>query len=336
MSFYIDTKYLKIISPRLEGFIQKSSDLWNCRCPFCGDSQKKKTKKRGFLYKKGNDLFYKCFNDDGCSTTFYNFIQRLDSTLAKEYAFERFFNGETKQHNYKKPEFTFKKPVFKKKTELNIPTIASLVESHFAKKYVLDRRIPKGSHKDLYYAQDFKNFVHDIFPEYDKELLDNDERLVIPFRDEDGNLFAFQGRALGKNPLRYITVKLDESLKLFGLDKVNKEEPILVVEGPIDSLFLKNSVATADANLTVAEVLGKDNLVLISDNEPRNPHIAKQIQRAIDAGFKVCLFPESFKGKDINEAVLNGLTKPEIHRIINENTFDGLRAKMEFAKWKKC
>lgn len=335
MAFYIDTKYLKIISSRLEGFTQKSSELWNCKCPICGDSQKKKTKKRGFFYKKGNDLFYKCFNDDGCSTTFYNFIQRLDPSLAKEYAFERFFAGDTKQHNYEKPKFEFKSPVFKKKTILNIPTIASLPDTHYAKQYVLDRKIPKGFHKDLYYAKDFKQFVNDIFPEYDKQLLDGDERLIIPFRDESGNLFAFQGRALNKNPLRYITVKLDESLKLFGLDRIDKKEPISVTEGPLDSLFLKNAVATADANLMIAEFLGKQNMTLIPDNEPRNIHIVKQIKKWIDNGFKVCLFPESFKGKDINEAILNGMTKPEIMRIIEENTYEGIRAELEFNRWKK-
>ena len=100
-------------------------------------------------------------------------------------------------------------------------------------------------------------------------------------------------------------------------------------------MFLKNCVATADANLTIAEHLGKNNLVLVSDNEPRNPHIVKQIKKAIDKGFSVCLFPDNFPGKDINEAILNGLSKPEIHRIINENTYHGLRAEIEFNRWKK-
>lgn len=222
-----------------------------------------------------------------------------------------------------------------KKTELNIPTISSLSEDHFAKKYILDRKIPKGCHKDLYFAEDFKSFVKEIYPNYDKELLDNDPRVIIPFRNENGDMFGFQGRAIGKNPLRYITVKMDDSLKLFGLDRLNKKEKITIVEGPIDSLFLKNAVATADSNLMIAEYLGKDKLVLVYDNEPRNSNIVKQIGKAISNGFSVCLFPETFRGKDINEAVLNGLTKPEIQRIMDNNTFSGLRANVEFNKWKK-
>ena len=86
----------------------------------------------------------------------------------------------------------------------------------------------------------------------------------------------------------------------------------------------------------VAEYLGKENLVLISDNEPRNNNIVKQILKCIKNGFNVCLLPESFPGKDINEAVLKGMSKPQILRIIEENTFNGLRAEMEFNRWRKC
>ena len=332
--YHIDIKYLRILSPKLEGFTQKTPDLFNCKCFYCGDSQKKKSKKRGYFYKKSNNLFYRCFNCEQ-STTFYKALEYLDPYLAKEYSLENYTSNVNKHTPYKKPVFNFKKPVFKTKSEIDLPSISSLEEKHYAKQYVLKRKIPKGRHKDLFYAKDFKSFVLSLVPNYDKELVDNDDRLILPFRDENGNLFAFQGRALGKNPLRYITIKLDESLKLFGLDRVNKSETIYVTEGPIDSLFVKNAVATADSNLAIAEFLGKNNIVLINDKEPRNKHIVKQIEKYIDSGFFVCLLPETFPGKDINEAVLNGLTKPEIHRIIEANTFSGLRAKLEFGKWKK-
>jgi len=326
---------LSLVSPKLSNFKQKTSDLYNFSCPFCGDSLKKKTKARGYIYKKGNGYFYMCHNCSH-STTFYKFLEYVDAFLAKEYSLESYTSDVNKHTPYKKPEFNFKKPVFKKKTVLNIPSISELSDNHFAKQYIVGRKIPKGHHKDLFYAKNFKEFILSIKPDYQKELIDNEERIVIPFRNENGDLFAVQGRALNKNPLRYITVKLDDTLKVFGLDRVNKKEKILVVEGPLDSLFLKNSIATADANLMVAEFLGKENLVLVNDNEPRNLQIVKQIKRYIDNGFNICLLPESFPGKDINEAVLKGMSKPEIQRIISNNTFNGLRATMEYNKWKKC
>lgn len=334
MSFHIDLKYLRIISPKLEGFTQKNNELFNCRCHYCGDSQKKKSKKRGFFYKKGDNMFYRCFNCE-VSTTFYKALESLDPYVAKEYALERFTDGSNKHHPHKKETPVFKKPVFQTFKTLNIPSIGDLPDDHFAKKYVLERKIPKGSHKDLYFAEDFKKFVNEIYPENDKELVDNDPRLILPFRNENNDLFAFQGRALLNNPMRYITVKMNENIKLFGLNKLNKREPILVVESPIDSLFLKNAIATADSNLMIAEYLGKEKLTLIPDREPRNTHICKGIQKYIDNGLKVCLFPETMKGKDINEFILNGVSKPSLERIIVNNTFSGIRAQIEFDRWKK-
>lgn len=339
MSLYIDLKYLRIVSCQLEGFTQKNQELFNFRCPFCGDSEKKKSKRRGFIYKKKNDLYYKCFNDTTCGTTFYKFLERLDPSVAREYSLERFREGEDKQHNYKKPKFEFNKPNFKSETKvgINLPSIKELDTEHTAKQYVLSRKIPKGHFKDLFFAEDFKKFVSEFKPDYEKSLIENDPRLIIPFRDSEGRVFAIQGRSLNGSKIRYITIKLNDSdNKVFGVDRLNRKETIYVTEGPIDSLFLENAVATADSNLGAAGFLGKDKLVLVYDNEPRNSQIVKQIERSIDENFNVCLLPESFKAKDINDAVLLGFSKPQIKRIIDSHTYQGLRAKVEFNNWKKC
>lgn len=341
MTVYLDRKYLSLISPKLLNYKQKNPDLYNFSCVYCGDSQRKKTKARGYVYKKGNAYFYMCHNCSH-STTFYKFLEYVDPFLAKEYSLESYSNNTTSNttrnfFKHKESPVKHKKPVFEKKLDLKIPSISELPEEHPAKQYILNRKIPKGFHKDLYYAKDFKQFINEIKPDYDKELIENDERIVIPFKDEEGNIIVVQGRTLGNNKLRYITIKInEESPKLFGLDRINKKEKILVVEGPLDSLFLKNSIATADANLMVSDFLGKNNVILVNDNEPRNIQIVKQIKKYIDNGFNICLFPSSFPGKDINEAVMNGLSKPEILRIIHNNTFCGLRAELEFNKWKKC
>jgi DNA primase len=261
----------------------------------------------------------------------------VDSNLVKEYALERYKNGETGKDNYKKPnfeEFKSEKPVFKK--SLGIPTIASLPNGHFAKDYVANRKIPSEATNLLYYASDFKKFVESL--EIKKEgLIDDDKRLVIPFYDANKNLVAFQGRALGESKIRYITVKVHEdNHKVFGLDRINQDKKIYVTEGPIDSLFLDNAVATADANLTsITKVLDKSKVVLIYDNEPRNKDIVKQIEKAIDEHFNVVIWPEMIDSKDINEMILDGFTKEEIQDIIEEHTYINLRAKMEFVNWKK-
>ena len=161
--------------------------------------------------------------------------------------------------------------------------------------------------------------------------------MVIPFYDKNKTLVAVQGRALGESKIRYITVKIiDDSKKFFGIDKIDEEEMIYVVEGPIDSLFINNAIATADANLMAASKLfDKSKITLIYDNEPRNKELHKQMEKAIEEHYSVVIWPEMIEKKDINEMVLDGFSIDEIEDIISKNTFVNLRAKMEFINWKK-
>ena len=335
MSVYIDRTFLLRLSPKLNKFTQKKEDLYNFRCPLCGDSQKNKSKSRGYVYRKKNDYFYMCHNC-GVSTTFFNLLDKVDPNLSKEYSLER-YKDSASANNYVKPtfeEFKTEAPKFKK--SLGIPAINSLPDDHYAKVYVKARKIPENFHSELYFAEDFKGFVDSL--RIEKEgLKEDDPRLVIPFYDEDKNLVAFQGRALGESKLRYITVKTDkDNHKLFGTDRINKEEMIYVVEGPIDSMFLENAVATADSNLMAASKhFDKSKIVLIYDNEPRNKELHKQMDKAIEEHYNVVIWPEMIVEKDINDMVLNGFSPDEIQDIISKHTFVNLRAKMEFINWKK-
>jgi len=272
----------------------------------------------------------------GVSTTFYNLLDKVDPNLSKEYSLER-YKDSASGNNYTKPNFEeFKTELPKFKKTLGIPSIKSLPKEHYAKVYVESRKIPEEFHSELYFAEDFKGFVESL--QIEKEgLKEDDPRLVIPFYDADKNLIAFQGRALGESKLRYITVKLsDDNNKVFGLDRINQEETIYVVEGPIDSMFLENAVATADSNLSsISKLFDRSKVVLVYDNEPRNKDICKQIDKCIEEHYNVVIWPEYIEEKDINDMVLNGFSPDEIQDIISKNTFVNLRAKMEFINWKK-
>ena len=121
MSVHIDRSFLLRVSPQLQKFTQRKQDLYNFRCPLCGDSQKNKTKCRGYVYRKKNDYFYMCHNC-GASMSFYNFLDKVDPGIIKEYALERYKEGETGTHNYKKPKFEeFKtKPKFKNRINVEL------------------------------------------------------------------------------------------------------------------------------------------------------------------------------------------------------------------------
>ena len=335
---YIDSKYLNIIGPQLLKFKKKGDFLWNFRCPYCGDSQKSRSKARGFVYRKKNDLFYKCHNC-GTGTTLGNLIKYVDSKIHKDYIFERYKTGV--KTNNPEPEFNFDVPIFRKKGVLkNLEPISDLSTDHPARKIIEKRLIPTEFLSDLYLCQSFFKFTNTLVPNKFPSLDGDHPRLLIPFRDEKGEMFAYQGRAFGKETPKYLTIKLEERDKIFGLDRVTKEKEIFVVEGPIDSLFLDNCIAVGGADFTKplmieGRLIQNGELTVIFDNEPRNRELLKQIEKEIKRGRKVALWPDSMKHKDINDMIMAGYTKNQIQEIIDDNTFSGVAAQLRFAEWKK-
>lgn len=333
MSLFIDVKYVSLVSPKLERLTKKSEYLWNTRCQICGDSSKNKLKARGYIYRRKSDLFYTCHNC-GASMSFGNFLKIIDNSLYRQYQLERFKNESG--GNVSKPDFSSfaKQPIFNKKTKIDLPTIEKLSDTHSAKMFVAKRKIPKNRWKDLYYANDFQHFVKSILPEYDKDLMPEEPRLIIPFYDEKKVLLGFQGRALSNSKVRYITVKLaDDNQKVYGLDRLDKTKPVYVVEGPIDSMFLDNAIAAMDASLqSVILSVGANDYVFVFDNEPRNREVCKHMKKVIDLGYKICIWPKNVQQKDINDMVLAGHS---VQNIIDSNTFTNHRAMLEFATWKK-
>ena len=335
MSLYIDKKFVSLVSRKLERFKQKSEYLWNFRCPVCGDSHKDKLKARGYFYRRKSDLYFTCHNC-GTSLSVGNFLKIIDSSLYREYQLERYKNESS--GNVAKPDFTIAKtkPVFNIKPKINLPSIALLPSGHIAKEYLKNRKIPAEKLNDIYYADNFKAFVLELLPNYEKTLFE-EKRIVFPFYDEEKNLVGFQGRAIGDSKVKYITVKLDDdNKKVFGLDRVDFSKKVYVVEGPIDSLFLQNSLATMDAQLyNITLLTGNHDYVFIHDNEPRNPSIVKQMAKTISHGKNIFIWPSDVKEKDINDWIMTGATPSEIQSIIDTNTFEGLRAKLEFERWRK-
>jgi hypothetical protein len=291
-------------------------------------------KTRGYFYRRKSDLFFQCHNC-GTSLAMGNFLKTVDPSLYREYQLERYKNEST--GNVAKPDFSLAKikPTFSK-SQINLPSIASLSEDHAAKQYLVNRKIPRDRLNDIYYANDFKTFVLELLPDYEKTLY-NEQRIIFPFYDEKKNLLGFQGRAVGDSKIKYITVKLsDDNKKIFGLDRIDFSKKIYVVEGPIDSMFLQNSVATMDASLyNITLLLGNHDYVFIHDNEPRNSAIVKQTAKTISHGKNIFIWPQDIVAKDINDWIMTGTTSSEIQSIIDKNTFEGLRAKLEFERWRK-
>ena len=335
---YIDVKYLNLISSMLPLFKKKGDNLWNFRCPYCGDSQKSRTKARGYVFRKKADLFYKCHNC-GTGATLANLIKHVDSKTYDDYILERYREeGEYRGKNspVPKPEFKFDAPVFKKDIFKSLRSISELADTHPARRLVEKRRIPKQFlSNDLYLCDSFYKFTNTLIKNKFPSLSGDHPRLMIPFRNEEGEIFAYQGRAFGKEVPKYITIKLDEDAdKIYGLDRVDKNKQIYVVEGPIDSMFVDNCIAVAGADFS-KELPLDGKITIVFDNEPRNKEICKQIQKTISQGKSIVLWPDSIKHKDINDMILAGYSKDIIQQIIKDNTFSGAAAQLRFTEWRK-
>ena len=326
---YIDVKYINLVSPRLTLFTKKKADLFNFRCPYCGDSQKRKNKARGYLFKVKNDFIYKCHNC-GVGRTLSNFLKDQDSFLHDQYVMEKFKQGTTGKGTVTpNPKFNFKEPKFRK-GDIDLEKISDLNTSHPAREYLEKRGI-----KDLdyfYYCPKFKAWTNQQKKTFDNLRQDSD-RIIIPFRDKDGKLFGYQGRSLRpKAKMRYITIMLDEDKpKIFGQDRINDKEPIYIVEGPFDSTFIQNSVAMAGSDADPRSY-NWGSYIWIYDNEPRNREIVNRISKSIDRGDKVVIWPNNIQQKDINDMYLSG---HDVQKVVESNVYQKLEATLKFNNLKR-
>ena len=320
----IDSKYIGLVSSRLQKFKRVKPNLFNFRCPICGDSQKHKNKARGYFYQVKTNTNFKCHNC-GASSSFNNFLKQIDSTLHKQYTMEKFKEGFAGGRNFvvDEPKLEFKKPVFRKKLDLPKAT-----EVPIAKEYLEKRKLDPSK---FYFAYKFKEWANTQKQTFD--TIGRDEsRIIIPLHDTEKNLIGFQGRSLGPNSVKYITVMINEDApKIYGLDKVDNEKPIYIIEGPFDATLVQNSVAMCGSDLDIRS-FGWSDYIYVYDNEPRNREIVNRIAKTIDGGNKIVIWPTSIVEKDINDMVLGG---HNVMSVLESNTHSGLKAKVKFNNWKK-
>ena len=319
---FVDVKYINEISHRLSKFKKVKNNLYNFRCPICGDSQKHSNKARGFLYGIKANVNFKCHNC-GASMSFNNFLKQIDTTVHKQYILEKFKDGNTgKNFVIEEPKFEFEAPKFKPK--LNLPT----ADANPAAKEYLERR--KLNPTKFYYTDRFRQWTNTQKWTFDDVTYD-EPRIIIPLVYMN-TIIGFQGRSLGPNKVKYITVMLNEEApKIYGLDTISKKSPVYVVEGPFDSCFLSNSVALCGSDGDVACLEGS-SIVFVYDNEPRNREIVARVERCIERGDRTVIWPSNIREKDINDMVLSG---HDVQKVIESNTYDGLEAKLKFTTWKR-
>lgn len=349
---WIEKKYADYIAPYVRNYRKKSDNLWNFSCPLCKDSQKNKRKARGYLYVKDNKVLFHCHNCDR-KLGFDGFLKSLNYALYEEFVKEKFLSGQEKNSP---PIHVINKLVLtdNNKHLKGLIKVSNLMPNHLCKKYIISRHIPTNLHYKLFYCSKFKTWTNSIIPDKFKSLENDKPRLIIPLFDEHEQMFAYQGRSLDPNDeVKYITIMLDETKpRLFGLDQVDFNHQYYIFEGPIDAMFIENSIATCGGSLTrEMDILNKntENAIVVYDNEPRSPETCKKVLQAIQKGYKVCVWPDYIEDKDINEMISTKLGKQayvktelikiasnKIRNIIDDNVFSGLEAELRLNRWKRC
>lgn len=322
------------IAPYLERFHKKKTNLYMFRCPLCGDSKKSKVKTRGHIYKKGSEYYFKCFNC-GIALTFNSFLKQQFPTIHSRYYLEMFKNQNSfiKQQEKEVNSLEFSLQQFE--------CLKHYSTSKEAVEYIKSRKIPENKLSQLYFISDINDLL-DCLPDLGfNKLLYKSSRIVFPVFNKQNSLVGFVCRAIDKtDSLRYFNIKLSEEQSLvYGQNSIDIKKKVFIVEGIIDSLFLDNCLAACSSGFESAILFCKKHgldYVLIFDNERRNKQITNIMQKHINNNESIVLFNDwNFKGKDINEMFKSSsLSLYSFNKELEKHIVSGLKAKIEFSKWK--
>lgn len=339
MSLWRDEKYLRLLSPQLERFHQKKPQTYNFRCPLCGDSEKHRSKARGYVYPHGADLLFKCHN---CSVAlpFAALLKKLSPVLFGEYLLEK-----TKEDALSRPApepvaVAPERPVARPDATWPVYPLDDVPASlKSATDYILGRKVPISALPRFYATERAQTWLTPLVGEEKaQKVKDGTAYLIQPLTLPDATWYGAQLRMLERK--EYTTFRwAADPLKIFGLDKWSGESLTYVCEGPIDSVFIPNCISVCGSDLlTGVRVLeDKDILsrlaprVYVWDNEPRNKEIVRHLRTAIRLNERVVIWPKTFP-KDINDMVRADIN---VLAALPRRTYQGLLAELELTAWLK-
>lgn len=226
---------------------------YNFRCPICGDSKTNKNKKRGYvLFSEGN-WSYVCHNECG-KMSFLSFLKNHHPHVYRRVIFHAFDRKAKKAKpidTRTQAEKTYKAgDAYKFKPG----ELVSIFDTHPTAQqglaYCLKRRIPQSVYSKWYVC--LKN---DKFYDRDSngKLVYNDRglpkgneynnRLIIPYYRYGGTWVQFDARSLDENSLLKYRNLEGVDREMYNIDWLDVTKPFYLLEGAIDSCFIKNAVA---------------------------------------------------------------------------------------------
>lgn len=333
IDFVTQRQFLLMFSSQLERFKEKSANLWNCRCPFCGDSTKKASKARGYFFVDDGSILYKCHNC-GVAISLISFIKQYDNGLYRSMMIEHFKNTAEPEQNV---DDILRDTTEQTAKRLNDPLLGykTIQPTGFYHDYLKSRFIPDDKLNKFIEIPSMKEFASKL-DEYKEHDIPDVRCIGIPFY-VNGKLTYFQCRNLESDHFRYMTFKVNDGLKLFGFDDIDPSQTVSVLEGPFDSVFVNNAIANAGAadnsNFQAMVDMGVDLRFIPDKDYETNQQVRKILEKKIKEGFSVVIYDGQFRSKDINSNIEDGFFDVvSMNEYLDSRTFKGIRAKLELSK----
>lgn len=290
----------------------ETDEKYNFRCNVCGDSQKNKNKKRGYILK--NKWVYYCHNcnvslpvkkwiKDYYPSNYRMLIQAILTSDKTVVATKKPVVDKKKIQHAERENAKHFVPILKGKDKL----------FDIAIQFCEDRMIPEDIWKTWFVATGgaYKN------------------RVIIPFFDNKGNIYFYQGRSLYKwmSP-KYLARYGNKLNATYNYYNVDEGKPVICLEGAIDSMFVNNSIAVSGLRVGDKSLSGKYFLL---DNDGPGKSKSKKLLEKGETVFiwKKYLQENYFEKapKDINEIITQTqrstkFTIEELDRYFTNSVYD--------------
>jgi hypothetical protein len=335
-----DSVAINFFKNNLKG--EPTGDVYFARCPVCGDSATHHHKKRMYLLKK-NDLWMVFCHNCAYSASLLKFIKdfyplNYDRVISDSLG-DFFFKKDSKQDKLNDLVSSLSLKVEKRiKKERN--PVKKFLDNHCIKLGAPTKNI---KHRETMVNEIFqlkKRLLPDEFIDSLYFCLGGKEdkykfRVLIPFYDKQNEPYYFQAKATQKYQLsnKYINWDEEDKKPLYNEHHVNKNSTVYVTEGLLDSLFIKNSVASMGTSLSRTRIKEIKKYfpkrAWIMDNDKSG---FKIINRLFEMGEDCFIMPKKYaQVKDLNDLAIL-LKKRDLTQIIEENTYNSLEGLVELSR----
>ena len=159
-------------------------------------------------------------------------------------------------------------------------------------------------------------------------------RLIIPFFDVNGKVSHYQSRKILQDSTPKYLSKTNSEKTLFNVGRLKDPDHIFIFEGPIDSFFVKNSVAVAGIQdtdklaLTPSQQKQLDSFMLskrvwVLDNDQTGRSKSKKLLERDECVF---IWPKEFRNyKDFNDLCIATKRDEITSKFILNHTYCGLK-----------